>query len=262
MPQTWVRFVQLWPGSISESFPELTSLLKTTYHHKRSSLLAYSLFSGSRTLAQISSMKTEDVRNSSLVPRPHPLTRKRVYTGDCWALPWFCQVSNLDFWMITSMVQSHVFHWLASTHVWRCTISLACSELRLLTRHNQENAQWSPDPFPCERVGSGHKTREPEPGNINELEFVGDSKRNLVITRQSTMVVQLFGLVWTTHQQLRFCSCVGVQKQCTCDIASCAGSSLEKWRRSMRLPVTPVQVDLTSMWDMVRPCHAKWGEVT
>ena len=30
----------------------------------------------------------------------------------------------------------------------------------LLTRHNQEIAQWSPDLFPRERVGSGHKTRE------------------------------------------------------------------------------------------------------
>ena len=29
----------------------------------------------------------------------------------------------------------------------------------LLTRHNQEIAQWSPDPFPRERVGSGHETR-------------------------------------------------------------------------------------------------------
>ena len=28
----------------------------------------------------------------------------------------------------------------------------------LLTRHNQEIAQWSPDPFPRERVGSGHET--------------------------------------------------------------------------------------------------------
>ena len=31
----------------------------------------------------------------------------------------------------------------------------------LLTRHNQEIAQWSPDPFPRERVGSGHETRGP-----------------------------------------------------------------------------------------------------
>ena len=32
----------------------------------------------------------------------------------------------------------------------------------LLTRHNQEIAQWSPDPFPreIERVGSGHETKE------------------------------------------------------------------------------------------------------
>ena len=30
--------------------------------------------------------------------------------------------------------------------------------LRLLTQHNQGIAQWSLDPFPHERVGSGHKT--------------------------------------------------------------------------------------------------------
>ena len=41
--------------------------------------------------------------------------------------------------------------------MWR-TISLGCSVSRLLTRHNQEIAQWSPDPFPRERVGSGHET--------------------------------------------------------------------------------------------------------
>ena len=40
-----------------------------------------------------------------------------------------------------------------------CSNALAtCSDSRLLTRHNQENAQWSPDSFLCERVGSGHKT--------------------------------------------------------------------------------------------------------
>ena len=32
-----------------------------------------------------------------------------------------------------------VFHWLTLTHVWRYAILLACSELRLLTRHSQEN---------------------------------------------------------------------------------------------------------------------------
>ena len=47
----------------------------------------------------------------------------------------------------------------------RSTISLAsintcravCSESRLLTRHNQESAQWSPDLSPRERAGSRHK---------------------------------------------------------------------------------------------------------
>ena len=28
--------------------------------------------------------------------------------------------------------------------------------------HNQGSAQWSPDPFPCERVGSGPKTTDCE----------------------------------------------------------------------------------------------------
>ena len=37
-------------------------------------------------------------------------------------------------------------------------ISLGCSVSRLLTRHNQEITQWSPDPFPRERVESGHET--------------------------------------------------------------------------------------------------------
>ena len=30
----------------------------------------------------------------------------------------------------------------------------------LLTWYNQEIAQWSPDPFPCVRVGSGHETSQ------------------------------------------------------------------------------------------------------
>ena len=36
---------------------------------------------------------------------------------------------------------------------------MARPKSRLLTRHNQENAQWSPDPFPRMRLGSGHKTK-------------------------------------------------------------------------------------------------------
>ena len=33
-----------------------------------------------------------------------------------------------------------------------------CCVSRLLTQHNQEITQWPPDPFPRERVGSGHET--------------------------------------------------------------------------------------------------------
>ena len=42
---------------------------------------------------------------------------------------------------------------------WCSAISLGCSVSRLLTQHNQGIAQWSPDPFPHERVGSGHETK-------------------------------------------------------------------------------------------------------
>ena len=50
-----------------------------------------------------------------------------------------------------------LFHCLASTFVCPLRYPLACSESILLTRHNQERTQWSPDPFPRERVGSGHE---------------------------------------------------------------------------------------------------------
>ena len=80
-------------------------------------------------------------------------------SGYYWLLPWLCRISNLDFWTSEWLPLHDVelFHWPVSTLVWRCAISLACSELILLTRHNQESAQWSPDPFPPERVGSETK---------------------------------------------------------------------------------------------------------
>ena len=82
-------------------------------------------------------------------PRPHPLTRKRV---------WLCRIRNLDFWISVYLYDVAQFHWLASMLVWHCTISLACSESRPLTWNNQESAQLSPDDFPRNRVGSGHET--------------------------------------------------------------------------------------------------------
>ena len=80
--------------------------------------------------------------------------RKRVW----WlrALSWLCWVSILFLiieWLC--LYDIVLFHWLESTLVWCCAILLSCSELRLLTRHNQESSQWSPDPFPRKRVGSG-----------------------------------------------------------------------------------------------------------
>ena len=62
---------------------------------------------------------------SSLVPKPHPL--KRVW-------------------------------WLVSASLVVPSQQYSCSESILLTWHNQENAQWSLDPFPHEKMGSGHET--------------------------------------------------------------------------------------------------------
>ena len=103
--------------------------------------------------------------DSSLVPRSHPLMRKGVW----WPLSDFLVVPSQQNAIshVTWVVQQRsgwdlgmrlqtgrpVEHMV----VWRSTISLG-SVSRLLTRHNQEIAQWSPDPFPHERVGSGHET--------------------------------------------------------------------------------------------------------
>ena len=81
----------------------------------------------------------------SLVPRPHPLTRKRVW----WLLSTALAVPSQQSWFLNNWTI------IASLH---CAISLACSESILLTLHNQESAQCSQDPFPRERVGSGHET--------------------------------------------------------------------------------------------------------
>ena len=54
-------------------------------------------------------------------------------------------------------------------------ISLGCSVSRLLTRHNQGIAQWSPDPFPRERVGSGHETSSAWLGSYQNFTRLWDS---------------------------------------------------------------------------------------
>ena len=41
----------------------------------------------------------------------------------------------------------------------------------LLTQHNQEVAQWSPDPFPRERVGSGHETISIMPRDTSSVSY-------------------------------------------------------------------------------------------
>ena len=83
----------------------------------------------------------------SLVPRPHPLTTKGLLSVSLVVSsqrPWFFQQVN-DYDIVLVL-------WIASTLGWDA-ILLTCSELGLLTWHNQESTQWS---FPCERVRSGH----------------------------------------------------------------------------------------------------------
>ena len=91
------------------------------------------------------------VWRTSLVPRPHLLMRKRIR--------WLLVVPSQPSWFLnTYLYDVALFNWLESTLVWHGAISLACSEPILLTWHNQESVQWSPDPFPHERVESGHET--------------------------------------------------------------------------------------------------------
>ena len=99
----------------------------------------------------------------SLVPRPHPLTRK----GAWWPLSNFLVVPSQQnatshvTWVVQQrrgwglgmrlQIDRSVEHMVA----WRSAISLGCSVSRLLTRHNQEIAQWSPDPFLVRGWGLG-----------------------------------------------------------------------------------------------------------
>ena len=62
----------------------------------------------------------------------------------------------------------------------------------LLTWHNQGIAQWSPDPFPHERVGSGHETKSARACETMEPPFYAlfknkgcCDKRNLTFTHTS-----------------------------------------------------------------------------
>ena len=95
---------------------------------------------------------------NSLVPRPHPLTRKRVWWSTIEHFLGCAEstILNLNKWTIISSCHIVLFRWLASTLV--CIVAL----FHWLV---QDRYCWlgttnsgSPDPFPRERVGSGHET--------------------------------------------------------------------------------------------------------
>ena len=64
---------------------------------------------------------------SSLMPRPCPLTNKRGLVAN-WVIFGLCWVSNIDFeqTLVTSLHVIVLFHWFTCTFGWRDTISLAC----------------------------------------------------------------------------------------------------------------------------------------
>ena len=93
-------------------------------------------------------------------PNPNPMQRRR--SGDIWTFSWLC-IPLCDH------VLQMVLHNPWNVHVWHRTgianvakiqartpaIWLAGMKTWLLTQHNLENVQLSPDPFPCDGVGSG-----------------------------------------------------------------------------------------------------------
>ena len=78
---------------------------------------------------------------------PDPFPRKRVGSGHETMQP--C-ARPTDLFVVSC----------PDTTLASVTLSSHMTNGILLTRHNQEIAQWSPDPFPHERVGSGHETIE------------------------------------------------------------------------------------------------------
>jgi len=99
-------------------------------------------------------------RHFSLVPRPHPLTRKRVW----WLLSdsWLCWVNSVDLGQSNEIVPCHpnihINQW-SRPCVMQNVINVRSKSI-LLSQHSQEIAQQLPDPFPCERAGSGHESMD------------------------------------------------------------------------------------------------------
>ena len=134
----------------------------------------------------------------SLMPRPHPLTRKGIW----WPLSDFLVVASQQNaishvtwvalqkkgWSLGTRLQigQLVEHMVA----WCGAISLGCSVSRLLTRHNQEIAEWSPAPFLVRGWGLGTRLGSPhsfwffvrgwgEPGNKANWTYIKTSSSSL-----------------------------------------------------------------------------------
>ena len=97
---------------------------------------------------------------SSLVSFRDPTLSWGRGSGDYWALPWLCWVSNLDFWVYKWMIiplDSAISLASIKACMTLCYF-IGLFRIKLLTWHNQESTQWSPDPFPCEKAASEHET--------------------------------------------------------------------------------------------------------
>ena len=82
-----------------------------------------------------------------------------------------------------------------------CAISLVCSESRLLTLHNQESAQQSPNPFSCEEDEVWKWEQPQERGhNVPTKHFVEDMEE----VEEVDIVARKQHCVTTTNTQLSF----------------------------------------------------------
>ena len=121
-----------------------------------------------------------------LVSCPDSTLSRGKRSGDHWAISWLCRVSSLDTEQSNEIALRHATMCSTDRPICCraeiedeqiCICPKTAKEFQpattrysshmtngiLLTPHNQEVTQWSPDPFSRERVGSGHETRSPGP---------------------------------------------------------------------------------------------------
>ena len=118
----------------------------------------------------------------------------RVFNGFCnfrWAetllQSWDIYYRSAHLRSVRQQIGRLVEHMVAWIY-WDCSVS------RLLTWHNQEITQWSRDPFPYERVGSGLKTRQCRLFTMRQLQCSQGHARMILIHSRIQLIIQLWSL--------------------------------------------------------------------